>query len=63
MPEYALALRFATVLRESGTDGRGGAVEEAVDAVVVGAAVLLDPVSPAWMLVAFVPMIPDGWRD
>lgn len=63
MPEYAVALRFATVLSESGTDGRGGAVEEAVDAVVVvlGAVLLLDAVSPAWVLVAFVPMIPYGW--
>lgn len=63
MPEYAVAFRFATVLRESGTDGKGGAVEETVgvDAVVLGAVLLLDAVSPAWLLVAFVPMFPDGW--
>ncbi len=47
-----LALRFATVLRESGTEGSGGAAEAV--AVPMGDVVLLDPVSPARMLDVFV---------
>jgi hypothetical protein len=44
------ALRFATVLRESGTDGNGGALEDIV--VEVGVVVLFDPVRPTEALVA-----------
>jgi hypothetical protein len=60
MPEYAVALRFATVLSESGTEGRGGAVEEVVDAVAVGAVLLFEPVSPARLLVTIVPISPTA---
>lgn len=54
MAEYVVALRFATVLRESGTDGKGGAVEEVVDGdvVVLGTVLLVDGVSPTEALVA-----------
>lgn len=48
MLEYVDAFLFATVLSESGTDGRGGgALADDVAGVVV---LLLDPVSPAVML-------------
>ena len=54
MPEYVVALRFATVLRESGTDGSGGAADDDVDVavVVLGAVLLVEPVSPTEALVA-----------
>jgi hypothetical protein len=52
MAEKFDALRFATVLRESGTDGNGGAPEGV--AVAVAAALLFDPVSPARLLVFIV---------
>lgn len=42
-----MALRFATVLSESGTDGSGGGFDDAVAVVVV---LLLDPVRPARLL-------------
>jgi hypothetical protein len=42
-------LRFATVLSVSGTDGSGGAVDDAV-AVAVGVVLLLDPVRPTPVL-------------
>jgi len=44
------ALRFATVLSESGTDGSGGALEDV--AVEVGVVLLFDPVRPTEALVA-----------
>jgi hypothetical protein len=44
------ALRLATVLRESGTDGNGGALEDVV--VEVGVVLLFDPVRPTEALVA-----------
>ena len=53
-----LALRFATVLRESGTDGNGGAFDDV--AVAVGAALLFDPVSPALLLDVFVAVMLNG---
>lgn len=62
MPEYAVALRFATVLRESGTDGSGGAVEEVGDVVVVDAVLVFDPVRPVRWLVMVIPITPD-WRN
>jgi hypothetical protein len=55
------ALRFATVLRESGTDGNGGALEDVV--VEVGVVVLFDPVRPVLLLVAVIPDVRNGWRN
>lgn len=55
------ALRFATVLRESGTDGNGGALEDVV--VEVGVVVLFDPVRPVLLLVAVIPDVWNGWRN
>jgi hypothetical protein len=55
------ALRFATVLRESGTDGNGGALEDIV--VEVGVVVLFDPVRPVLLLVAVIPDVRNGWRN
>jgi hypothetical protein len=49
------------VLRESGTDGNGGALEDV--AVAVGAVLLFDPVSPARVLVFGVADVPSGWRN
>ena len=54
-------MRFATVLRESGTDGNGGALDDV--AVVVGVEVLFEPVSPARVLVFVVADVPNGWRN
>ena len=50
MFEYVDAFLFATVLSESGTDGRGGGAP--ADDVVGVVVLLLDPVSPAVMLEA-----------
>ena len=67
MPEYVVALRFATVLSESGTDGNGGAAADdgdaAVAVVVLGAVLLVEPVSPAWWLVTMVPDMPNSGRN
>ena len=54
-------MRFATVLRESGTDGNGGAPEDVV--VEVGVVVLFDPVRPVLLLVAVIPDVWNGWRN
>jgi hypothetical protein len=55
------ALRFATVLRESGIDGKGGALEAVV--VELGVVLLFDPVSPALLLVVVVPDVSNGRRN
>jgi hypothetical protein len=55
------ALRFATVLSESGTDGSGGALDDV--AVDVGAVLLLDPVRPVLLLVAVGLDVLHGWRN
>lgn len=52
-------MRFATVLSVSGTDGSGGAVDDAV-AVAVGVALLPDPVRPTEALVA-PPLVSQGF--
>jgi len=52
-------LRFATVLRESGTDGNGGAFEDVVG-VALGVMLLFDPVSPTEALVA-PPLVSHGF--
>lgn len=52
-------MRFATVLRESGTDGNGGAFEDIVD-VALGVVLLFDPVSPTEALVA-PPLVSHGF--
>lgn len=52
-------MRFATVLRESGTDGSGGAPADVEDAVAVGVVVLLEPVKPTEALVA-PPLVSHG---
>ena len=54
-------MRLATVLRESGTDGNGGALEDVV--VEVGVVLLFDPVRPVLLLVAVVPDVSNGWRN
>lgn len=54
-------MRFATVLRESGTDGNGGALGDVV--VEVGVVVLFDPVRPVLLLVAVIPDVRNGWRN
>ena len=46
------------MLRESGTDGSGGAFEDV--AVAVGVALLFDPVRPALLLDVFVAVILNG---
>jgi len=55
-------LRFATVLRESGTDGNGGAFEDVVG-VALGVVLLFDPVSPVQMLVAAAADVPNARRN
>jgi len=54
MPEKFVALRFATLLSESGTDGSGGGFDVAVPA----GAVLLDPVRPARLLAVLAAGVP-----
>lgn len=55
-------MRFATVLKESGTDGNGGALEDVV-VVALGIVLLLDPVSPAQVLVAATGGVLNGRRN
>lgn len=52
-------MRFATVLRESGTDGNGGALED-MGVVVLCVVLLFDPVSPTEALVA-PPLVSHGF--
>lgn len=49
------------MLRESGTDGNGGALEAVV--VELGFVLLFDPVSPVLLLVAVVPDVSHGRRN
>lgn len=49
-------MRFATVVSESGTDGKGGAVEDVDDEVVL----VDEPVSPTEALVA-PPLVSQGF--
>jgi hypothetical protein len=53
MPEKFVALRFATLVRESGTDGSGGGFDVAV------AVLLFDPVRPARLLAVLLAGVPS----
>jgi hypothetical protein len=58
MLEYVDAFLFATVLSESGTEGRGGGAPADVDDV--GVVLLFDPVRPTEALVA-PPLVSHGF--